>query len=153
MRSVALDSVLLVLFLVGKVSPDLITGHKRLREFDKDDFALLISHVGDSVIVTTPNTVTETSNLITQGVHGPTSRLLMTSLYSFCKEVKEKYISSEQAVMQSEYFWLGIADSAWLALLDRSVEFLTVDLNLFIAAEKRGLSVRNFNHLRDSRGH
>jgi hypothetical protein len=63
--SVALDSNLLLLFVVGSASRDYIAKHKRLKAYAASDFDLLLERLGVvSSILLTPNTLTETSNLI-----------------------------------------------------------------------------------------
>ncbi len=60
-----LDANLLVLFVVGRTSPHLIGKHRRVRAFSADDYELLIRVMGAAKqIVVTPNTLTETSNLL-----------------------------------------------------------------------------------------
>lgn len=149
-RRVALDTNLLVLFVVGRLDPRLIAVHKRLRAFAQDDFRLLDAHVADAELVTIPNTMTEASNLVAQGFTAPARAELFNALKKFSGIASERYVPSAAAASQTEYAWLGLTDSAWLSCLDRVTEFVTVDLQLFIAAENRGLRATNFNHLRDA---
>ena len=62
-----IDANLLVLLVVGSTDRDLIPKHRRLRVFAKEDYDLLIRFITqvDRVYVT-PNTLTETSNLLAQ---------------------------------------------------------------------------------------
>ena len=59
------DANLLVLFVVGSESPDLIPKHRRLKGYLAEDYDLLFLLLDevDQVFVT-PNTLTETSNLL-----------------------------------------------------------------------------------------
>jgi hypothetical protein len=43
---------------------------------------------------------------------------------------------------------LGLTDCALLSAIDRSHLLLTADLDLFVAAVKRGYQAINFNHIR-----
>ncbi len=64
---VFIDSSLLVLLVVGSAGRDLIAKRRRLREYTVEDYELLIDLLSpvDQVFVT-PNTLTETSNLLAQ---------------------------------------------------------------------------------------
>src|SRR4051794_4687825 len=63
--SVAIDSNLLLLFVVGTASRDYIGKHKRLRPFEEGHFDLLMEELSVATkIVLTPHTLAETSNLI-----------------------------------------------------------------------------------------
>ena len=59
-----IDANLLLLLVVGSVSVDAISRHRRLRVFTQDDYGIRIDLIAqvDRVLVT-PNTLTETSNL------------------------------------------------------------------------------------------
>ena len=53
--------------------------------------------------------------------------------------------------MRTEFSQLGLADCAWLAMLDDSTRLLTVDNALYLAAHRCGCDAVNFNHVRASR--
>lgn len=150
MRLIAIDTNLLLLLLVGRVSINAIRRHKRLGAFDEDDYALLSSRIADAALFTIPNTMTETSNLLTQSVRDPLKSLLLREFRQLVEGVDELFVPSRTAVRLDEFEWLGLTDSAWLAALDTDTEFLTADLRLFVAAQERGLNAVNFNHLRDA---
>ena len=60
-----IDANLLLLLVVGSVSPDAIARHRRLRVFTRDDYDILINQIGQvERVLVTPNTLTETSNLL-----------------------------------------------------------------------------------------
>ena len=65
MAGLFIDSNLLVLLTVGSVGRDLIAKHRRLREYTAEDYGILVDLLSrfDQVFVT-PNTLTETSNLL-----------------------------------------------------------------------------------------
>ena len=72
-----IDANLLVLFVVGKTDRQLIAKHRRLREFSVDDYDRLVGilRMVDQLVVT-PNTLTETSNLLAQHTEPERSRFL-----------------------------------------------------------------------------
>lgn len=152
MRRVALDTNLLLLWVVGNVSFDWLRDHKRLSAFGPDDWRLLAAHIKGADLLTTPNAMTEASNLIVHGVKEPRRSGLLVALALFADEVEERYAASEAVGGLPEYARLGLADAAWLALLDRQAELLTDDLPLSLAALARGIRATNFNHLREGRG-
>jgi hypothetical protein len=139
----------LVLLLVGGVSEKLIETHKRLRSFSAADFRMLRAYVGDADLVTLPNSLTEVSNLLRQGVTEPARSRLTASLASFAQVASEVYVQSREAVKAPEFTRLGLTDCAWLQALSPSIELLTVDLGLYLAALDHGITAINFNHLRD----
>lgn len=148
---VALDSNLLLLFVVGSASRNYIAKHKRLKSFDRSDFDLLVELLSAaSTILLTPNTLTETSNLIGH-VSDPALSHIYTVLGTLLQlpEFEERYISSERAASIPELPRLGLTDCALLDLCKDGVPLITADLALFLAAAGRGAKALNFNHLRD----
>ena len=138
----------MVLLLVGTHSERLIGRHKRLAAFDVAAFRLLLDYIGDASLVTLPNALTETSNLMRQGVAEPARSHLAAKLAAFAQAAFEEYIPSRQAAAVAEFPRLGLTDAAWLQAVEPQVELLTVDLALYVAALNRGLQATNFNHLR-----
>lgn len=152
MALVALDSNLLLLLVVGSASRKYIGMHKRLRAYDESDFDLLLEQLSvASAIVLTPNTLTETSNLIDyigEPARSDVYRALATILD--LSESQETYVPSKQAVSFRELPRLGLTDCALLSLCLQGVTLVTADLQLFLAVIRRGAKALNFNHLRDA---
>ncbi|WP_157272165.1 PIN domain-containing protein [Azohydromonas aeria] len=150
--SVAIDSNLLLLFVVGSASRGYIARHKRLKAFDVADFDLLLQELSvASTLVLTPNTLTETSNLIDhigEPARGHIYRFLRALLQR--PEAEERYVPGIQATASAELPRLGLTDCTLLELCDAGVPLITVDLPLFLAALSRGAKAINFNHLRDA---
>ncbi|AQG78174.1 hypothetical protein AWR27_01710 [Spirosoma montaniterrae] len=65
-RGLIIDTNLIVLLVVGSVDPKRISSHKRLSKYTNDDFSILKSFVQRfrHPLYTTPNILTEASNLI-----------------------------------------------------------------------------------------
>lgn len=148
-KRVALDTNLLLLFLIGEVRPGMISQHKRLRAFSPGDYELLREFVSDADFVATPNSMTETANLLVNGVWEPARSLLLQALRTYADQATEIYVASAEAAQRDEFLRLNLADSAWLAALDKETAFVTVDLNLYLAAFDCGVEAVNFNHMRD----
>ena len=152
-RKVVVDSNLLILLVVGLVDVRLIEGQKRLKIFSIDDYLFLKRQLESyDEIVLTPNTLTETSNLIlNREANWKTSdKRIGLKLAEMIDRLDECYIESRKSVGRTEFKYLGLTDSAILELLeDENIELLTTDAALHIAAQKLGRHSINFNHLRD----
>ncbi len=151
-RSIALDTNLLVLLIVGSASRRYIDLHKRTRTDTADDFDLLAGILADvESIVVTPNVLTEASNLIRQfGEPGRTQ--VGVVMQRFIEESIELYVPSRTAVHRPEFLRLGLADTAIIAGQDKDMALLTDDLDLYLASANSGQAAVNFSHLRDHRG-
>ena len=101
-------------------------------------------------MVVTPNTMTETSNLLSQ-IADPFRTDLRRGLRAIAATEVEIVVASQVATMDPDYEWLGLTDAAILTVLQGSIVALTTDLNLYRAAVGRGFQAINFAHLRDSR--
>jgi len=148
-RDLVIDANLLLLFVVGFVNRELISRHKRLKAFSTDDFDLLCEVLSSSQnVVVTPNTLTETSNLLGQ-IDEPAHSQLFNGFRSLIGSSQEEHVSSQVAAEAKEFIRLGLTDAALLELTDSSRSLLTTDLELYLATLNRGASAVNFNHLRE----
>ena len=149
-KRLAIDANLLVLLIVGQVSRSLIGKHKRLRAYSEVDFDLLTKiRTGFSSMVVTPNTSTETSNLIAYGVNGPLRMRLMAALGLFLRSAKELYQPSSVVSERGEFMRLGLTDAALLSVLDEQSVLLTDDNALFVAAVNSGRKAYLFSIVRN----
>ena len=146
MRSVVLDTNLLVLLVVGRLDRRLISAHKRTSKFTPRDFDLLTSTLaGYPRVIVTPNVVTETSNLIeTKDARG---QRLLGILKQMLTLFDERFVSSTDAASAPGFLRLGIADSATLHHPPPDSVLLTDDLELYLEAIRLGHSAVNFTHL------
>lgn len=147
---VILDSNLLLLLVVGLASQNYIKIHRRLNSYTDDDFVLLakILNSVDSIILT-PNTLTETSNLIGYIVN-PARAEIYTVFRALLETPgnEERFVESKVAMTRTEFVRLGLTDAALLHMATESHTLLTADLDLYLAAVSQGLKAENFNHLR-----
>jgi hypothetical protein len=147
--SLIIDSTLLVLFVVGMTSRDLIAKHKRLKAFSTDDFDLLCRLIaGSEGIFVTPNILTESSNWLGY-IDEPARTQIFETFRDLILQMPEEYVESRTAAGAKEFLRLGLTDSASLEVASESRSLLTTDLDLYLSASKRGFSVFNFNHLRE----
>ncbi len=144
-----LDTNLLMLFVAGRANRRIIAVHKRLRHvFDDDDYDWLTAYIAryDGLTIT-PNTATESSNLLAQ-IADPYCADLPDALRTFVLTTPEIYIPSATAASGKEYDWLGLSDAAILCALGPETAMLTTDLGLYRAAAERGLSAATYPQAR-----
>ena len=144
-----LDTNLLMLYVAGCTNRKIISSHKRLRdEFDETDYEWLKEYMGRyDGLTLTPNTATETSNLLSQ-IADPFRSDLRDALRVHVLSADEVYISSATAMINEEYHWLGLSDAAILTAMGPGTAMLTADLDLYLAAVARGLTAFNYVQVR-----
>lgn len=145
---IVLDTNLLVLLIVGTASPSYITRHRRLQTYSDSDFTLLVNLISSApAIIVTPNTLTETSNLM-RYIAEPARTHICEIFRMIVKLTEERYLESSHAVEQQEFLRLGLTDAVLLAVANESNTLLTADLDLYLAAVGRGFNAVNFNYCR-----
>lgn len=151
-KGLILDANLLVLLVVGSASKKYISNHKRLRAYSVTDFDILTELISSAPnVFVTPNTLTETSNLIGQ-IAEPARTEIFKFFHAYIQSADEHYCESRHAITRKEFIRLGLTDSVLLHEMDEtdSLILLTTDLNLYLAALDEGYQVQNFNYLRDA---
>lgn len=145
-----IDSNLLTLLVVGTEDRNMISRHRRLREYRLEDYAILrglIENVRE--ILVTPNTLTETSNLLGQHREPERSRLLRR-LNVLIQESREVVVASIDASQSPLFDRLGLTDSVLLEIASPDAPLLTRDVGLYLAASRKGDGAAiNFTYLRD----
>ena len=144
------DSNLLVLLVVGNVGRHLIQKHKRLQAFTVEDYDALLGLLStvDQVFVT-PNTLTETSNLLAQHREPERSRFF-DMLRHVIETSREIVVTSTDASSNNAFTRLGLADSALLQSVSTNTPVVTVDIDLYLAAWAQAPETAvNFAHLRN----
>jgi rRNA-processing protein FCF1 len=150
---VLVDTNILVLYVVGTLDPDLIGKHKRTNKFLPADYRLLDGLLRRfRRIVTTPNVLTEVSNLVDQigGETGPRLQALLGGLIE--SSFEEHYVQSVETVKTDEFHRIGLTDSSILLLAKEDLLVLTDDIHLYLALVNRGLEAINFDHVRQRYG-
>lgn len=125
------DANLLVLLVVGNVDRDDILKHKRTRAYTVSDYEKL-SQMLASVkrILVTPNTLTETSNLVC----GDERMAAMLRKLIQSSHIEEVYIDSRTATGRGEFEWLGLTDCGLLELITPETPLLSADFALIRTA-------------------
>ena len=146
-----IDASLLVLLVVGSVGRELVAKHRRLRgAYTAEDYDILVDLISpvDRVFVT-PNTLTETSNLLAHHAE-PERSQLFERLRTLIQESEEIVVTSEDASSNSAFGRLGLTDAALLELITTESPLLTADLDLYLAALAKGNEAAlNFTHHRN----
>ncbi|MDE0145789.1 MAG: PIN domain-containing protein [Nitrospira sp.] len=145
-----IDANLLLLLIVGSVGRDLIAKHRRLQEkFAVEDFDRLINLLHPEQVFVTPNTLTETSNLLGQHREPERSRFF-DKLKFIIQESKEVVVASSVASRNNAFERLGLTDAALLEVATPETPLVTVDLDLYLAALAKGQDAAvNFTHHQD----
>ncbi len=145
-----IDANLLILLIVGRVGEEFIARHSRLQQFVVEDYRIL-RNLLDQVeqVFVTPNTLTETSNLLAQ--HGEPERSRFFDQLRFTiEESREIQVVSEVASQNREFRRLGLTDAALLEVATVETPLLTVDLDLYLAALTKDLDTAvNFRHIQN----
>lgn len=145
-----IDANLLVLLVVGRVGEEFITKHSRLQQFVVEDYRIL-RNLLDRVeqVFVTPNTLTETSNLLAQ--HGEPERSRFFDQLRFTiEDSREIQVISEVASQNKEFRRLGLTDAALLEVATVETPLLTVDLDLYLAALVKDQDTAvNFRHIQN----
>ncbi|TVQ05152.1 MAG: hypothetical protein EA338_00770 [Roseinatronobacter sp.] len=131
MRSILIDTNLLVLLLLGNLDRNEVGKNKRIKRYSVNELDLLVSFATQFPRhVSTPHVLTETSNLIGAGereeVRGATS-----AFAQYCMQVDEQFC---EARVISQGRWLeklGLTDAAIIEkLVPKGVLVLTDDYKL-----------------------
>ncbi|MCY4614323.1 MAG: hypothetical protein OXB94_11990 [Nitrospira sp.] len=100
-------------------------------------------------VFVTPNTLTETSNLLAQHNEPERSRFF-DKLKLIIQESKEIVVASTDASRNKAFKRLGLTDSALLEVVTAETPLVTVDLDLYLAALTKGQDAAvNFTHLQN----
>lgn len=148
-KNVLLDANLLTMYLVAQLGDGEVESFKRTREYTTADAQILDKTLlGFKSIVTTPQVLTETANLL-DWFEGAKRQVLFGYLSHFIIQVDEKYLTAKQIIISPAFIKLGLSDAALYDIchLDKCV-LLTADLDLYGFAAGHGIEAINFTHLR-----
>ncbi len=142
-----IDTNLLVLCLIGRTNKRRIENFKRTSKYTIEDYELLEDLIGQfRRLVTTPQILTETSNLT--DLSGPEIKTLRGFFRNYVDTAHEAIPSGKAVVADSAFARLGFADAAVALASESPMLVLTDDLTLSVALTQRGIDSINFNHLR-----
>jgi hypothetical protein len=144
-----LDANLLLLYQVGLFDERAIKTFPHTKRYTIEDFHLLAKLVGwFTTVVTTPNILTEVSNL--SGKLGESNLLRFQEAFKGTIDViEEKYCASQQATASPAFAKFGLTDAGIASLVsEHRFLVLTDDLRLANWLQSKGFDVLNFNHIR-----
>ena len=145
---VVIDSNLLLLLFLGGYDRRQIGTNKRLAMYTQADFDLLLDFLRlFSRVITTPNILTEVSNLsnaIADAARVEYFKWFATQIAL----LREEYIASNAAI-DSRWARFGLTDAVIAVVARNGYLVLTDDFRLSNALQKDGIDAVNFNHLRD----
>ena len=148
-KGLLLDTNLLVLYLMGMYDPLRITQNKRTNIYTPEDFDLLRSFMSlFRQLITTPNILTEVSNLL-EGVsyqYGPVLAELPELIKGFVELQEPSY--PLMTARSKIFVRFGLSDAVSCATAEQNYLVLTDDLNLCYHLQNNQFSALNFNHLR-----
>ena len=147
-RGILIDTNILLLYFLGSFDPYLISNFKRTLQFTIEDYnTLLLLLQPFDRLVTTPNILTEVSNL--SGQLGEPARTAYFSILA--KQItlmEEHYIASRESVAEEEFIKIGLTDVCILKLPKDQYLILTEDFRLSQYLQHKSIDVINFNHIR-----
>jgi hypothetical protein len=147
-RGILIDANLLLLYFVGNYDLRRILSFKRTKTFTVDDFNLLVGlfKFFDKV-VTTPNILTEVSNLSGE-LSEQEKPIYHDEFANRVAFLTEEYIESRAAVTQDHFKKFGLTDSVILEEAKGEYLVLSDDAQLIAYAQNVGIDALNFNHIR-----
>ena len=146
---ILVDTNILLLFFIGAFDQDLIPQFKRTKQFSVDDYGTLMRFLSffDYKIVTTPNILTEISNLSGQ-LGEPKKSEYFKNFSSGITLLEEEYVASRDIGQMREFVKFGLTDTGIIHLTRGKYLVLTADFRLSQYLQKAGVDVINFNHIR-----
>lgn len=144
----ALDSNLLLLYVVGIADRRAVARHKALKDYSVSDFDLLRRALGGAArVIAPPHVLTETSNHARQGSKVDPWKL--ANAFRFVTgHFEEVHVEGRDAVQQVDFERLGLTDSVLLILASRGATLVTADGPLHLAALAHGYDTVDFKDLR-----
>lgn len=146
-RKLLLDTNLLSVLAVGLTDESYLSVHKGFKAYGPEDLRALKGMAEASTgLVVTPNTLTETCNLVDR-LHGRARARVYRKLTALIQSTEEIYVQSAIAAAQKAFFRLGLTGAVMLNLASRETYLVTADLDLYLAAHAAGYDALNFNYL------
>ena len=147
-KGIVIDTNLFILYLIGIYDRNLISEFKRTRAYSVNDFYILHKLVLNfREVITTPNVLTEVSNLL-ESLNRNKDYKLFQFLHKSLMSLKEEYIESMKVMETVCFQKFGLTDSTLSFLAENKFLILTDDLPFYHYLETQKLPAINFNHLR-----
>src|SRR5665213_3296307 len=142
-KGALVDANLLLVYVVGLADKNNLVRNPHTKQYASDFPA--IKHLLEDVftkIYTTPNVLTEVSNL-GKGVGAKFWQVLRTVV----DVLDERYCVSKESAAHEKFNALGLTDAGLCNVASQHL-VVTADLTLYTILRGRGIDAVNFNHLR-----
>lgn len=142
------DTNLLLLLWIGTYERDRIRRFKRTSQFTETDFDLLFSLVAKfDRLITTPNILTELSNLSGHLEEPLRSRFRIQAAEAI-DSLEERYVAARESSALESFPRLGLTDASVESIAAKGTLVITDDLGLYLQLSGLGHEVINFTHYR-----
>lgn len=147
-KGLIIDTNLFLLLVIGTANQNRIESFKRTSRYLIEDYKILSSIVSNfNILITTPNILTEVSNLLN---HLDQREKLLYYQYfdTFIRKMNENFIKSNKVSSNNLFSKFGLTDLSIFEVSKGSYLVLTDDLELYHYLSNKKIDVINFNHLR-----
>lgn len=148
-HSVALDSNVLALFIVGVFNRKAISSHRRLEAYRAEDFDKLVGLIAPYWnVVTTPQSLAEVSSLLEYDKR--TARRTLGILKAMLQgdyasgQLQEELLWSKELVQEDSFMWLGLTDASFVELAKKGIPVITADARLYARTSEFNGACVNF---------
>jgi len=146
-KGAIIDTPLLLLYFIGKYDINRIKTFKRTKKYSEEEFYiicnLILGHF--SKILTTPNILTEISNLSGQL---PEKIKFYEKLKTEINILDEKYFPSQNLCENEKFSEFGLTDISIKFLANKEYLIITDDLPFVNFLENKTIPVINWNHIK-----
>lgn len=147
-KGVLIDTNLLLLLFVGKLSKSFIKKFKRTDKYTIEDYQILLRFVDEfDKLITTPNIMTEVSNL-GGNMHGDMLKGFFSVFANSFTVISEKYLPSKSIANNKNFDKFGLTDIGIMLVAKDNYLILTDDFKLSQFASKNDIDTINFNHIK-----
>ncbi|MFH1860532.1 MAG: PIN domain-containing protein [bacterium] len=150
-RGIVVDANLLLVYFLGSFNPQLIPQYKRTKSYTIEDFTVLYQLIKYfDRLVTTPNILTEVSNLST-ALSEPIRTEYFKKFKDMVVTLSEEVILSNKSVENKYFEKYGLTDTVIIELCQEKYLVVTDDFPLSNLLNCLSIDVINFNHIRGYR--
>lgn len=147
-RGIVVDSNLLLVYFLGSFSPQLIPHYKRTKSYTIEDFAVLHRVIKYfDCLLTTPNILTEVSNLST-ALGEQIREEYFKKFRNMVITLNEEVVMSRRAIENRHFEKYGLTDAVIVELCQKKYLVLTDDFPLTNLLSQINIDVINFNNIR-----
>lgn len=147
-KNIVIDTIPLLLFLVGTYDTKLISEFKRTNAYVTDDFKILRQFlVYTKIISVTPGVLSEVSNFVEELKDNLFSELLKRNI-AVLKKMNELHIPKDNILESKEVYKFGFTDtSIFLAAKNNSAVILTGERPLWSYCQNLGIGAHHLDDI------